>query len=216
MANTQAVSGIMKQVALAAVVDSKTLKAALYLVSATTNGTNASYTATGEVSGTNYSAGGVSVTNANAAGLTSTTAYWTPSASIVYTTVTLATAFDAVMIYSTTDSNRSLGVFIIGSQTITAGTLMLTMPPNDSRPRSNGPAVRLLPQECPTPMVLFISVTWPVAASCTMAGTRPEFFFQSIFGSFIFRCGQMLRARPIGICFLDGRSLMGGWRCRRR
>ena len=132
MANTQAVSGIMKQVALAAVVDSKTIKAALYLASATTNGTNATYTATGEVSGTNYSAGGVSVTNANAAGLTSTTAYWTPSASIVYTTVTLATAFDAVMIYSTTDSNRSLGVFTIGSGTITAGTLMLTMPPNDS------------------------------------------------------------------------------------
>ena len=122
----------MKQVALAAVVDSKALKAALYLASATTNGTNTAYTATGEVSGTNYTAGGVSVTNANAAGLTSTTAYWTPSASITYTTVTLSTAFDAVMIYSTTDTNRNLGVFTFGSQTITAGTLTLTMPTNDS------------------------------------------------------------------------------------
>jgi hypothetical protein len=132
MANTQAVSGIMKQVALAAVVDSKALKAALYLASATTNGTNTVYTATGEVSGTGYTAGGVAVTNANAAGLTSTTAYWTPSASITYTTVTLATAFDAVMIYSTTDTNRNLGVFTFGSQTITAGTFTLTMPTNDS------------------------------------------------------------------------------------
>lgn len=132
MANTQAISGTMKQVALGAVVDSKTLKAALYLVSATTNGTNTVYTATGEVSGTNYSAGGVSVTNANTAGLTSTTAYWTPSASITYTTVTLSTAFDAVMIYSTTDSNRNLGVFTFGSQTVTAGTFTLTMPTNDS------------------------------------------------------------------------------------
>ena len=132
MANTQAVSGIMKQVALAAVVDGKALKAALYLASATTNGTNTAYTATGEVSGTNYTAGGVSVTNANSAGLTSTTAYWTPSASITYTTVTLATAFDAVMIYSTTDTNRNLGVFTFGSQTITAGTFTLTMPANDS------------------------------------------------------------------------------------
>ena len=132
MANTQAVSGIMKQVALAAVVDSKALKAALYLASATTNGTNTAYTATGEVSGTNYTAGGVSVTNANSAGLTSTTAYWTPSASITYTTVTLSTAFDAVMIYSTTDTNRNLGVFTFGSQTITAGTFTLTMPTNDS------------------------------------------------------------------------------------
>lgn len=132
MANTQAISGAMKQAALGAVVDGKSLKAALYLVSATTNGSNTVYTATGEVSGTNYTAGGVSVTNANSAGLTSTTAYWTPSASITFTTVTLATAFDAVMIYSTTDSNRNLGVFTFGSQTITAGTLTLTMPTNDS------------------------------------------------------------------------------------
>lgn len=122
----------MKQAALSAVVDGKSLKAALYLVSATTNGTNSVYTATGEVSGTNYSAGGVAVTNGNTAGLTSTTAFWTPSASIVYTTVTLATAFDAVMIYSTTDTNRNIGVFTIGSTTITAGTLTITMPTNDS------------------------------------------------------------------------------------
>jgi hypothetical protein len=132
VANTQAVSGAMKQAALSAVVDGKTLKAALYLVSATTNGTNSVYTSTGEVSGTNYTAGGVSVTNANTAGLTSATAFWTPSATITYTTVTLSTAFDAVMIYSTTDTNRNLGVFTIGSQTVTAGTLTLQMPTNDS------------------------------------------------------------------------------------
>jgi hypothetical protein len=46
--------------------------------------------------------------------------------------VTLSTAFDAVMIYSTTDTNRNLGVFTFGSQTITAGTFTLTMPTNDS------------------------------------------------------------------------------------
>lgn len=132
MANTQAISGVMKQSALSAVVDGKTLKAALYLVSATTNGTNTAYTSTGEVSGTNYTAGGVAVTNANTASLTSTTAYWTPSASIVYTTVTLSTAFDAVMIYSTTDSNRNIGVFTFGSQTVTAGSVTLSMPTNDS------------------------------------------------------------------------------------
>ena len=132
MANSAGISGALKQAALSAVVDGKTLKAALYLASATTGPTNSAYTATGEVSGTNYSAGGVSITNANTAGLTSTTAYWTPSASIVFTTVTLSTAFDAVMIYSTTDTNRNLGVYSLGSQTITAGTLTLTMPTNDS------------------------------------------------------------------------------------
>lgn len=132
MANSQGISGAAKQAALSAIVDGKTLKAALYLASATTGPSNAAYTATGEVSGTNYTAGGASVTNGNNAGLTSTTAYWTPSASIAWTTVTLSTAFDAVMIYSTTDTNRNIGVFTFGSQTVTAGNFTLTMPTNDS------------------------------------------------------------------------------------
>jgi hypothetical protein len=42
-----------------------TLKAALYLASATINAATTAYTVTGEVSGTGYSAGGVTVTNAN-------------------------------------------------------------------------------------------------------------------------------------------------------
>ena len=112
--------------------DGKTLKGALYLASATTGPTNTVYTSTGEASGTNYTAGGASVTNANTAGLTSTTTFWTPSASIAWTTVTLASAVDAVMIYSTTDSNRNIGVFTFGSLTVTAGNLTLTMPTNDS------------------------------------------------------------------------------------
>jgi hypothetical protein len=131
-ANSQGITGAAKQAALAAIVNGKTLKGSLYLASATTGPTNAAYTATGEVSGSGYTATGASVTNANSAGLTGTTAYWTPSASIAWTTVTLATAFDAVMIYSTTDSDRSIGVFTFGSQTITAGNFTLTMPTNDS------------------------------------------------------------------------------------
>lgn len=132
MANSQGITGAAKQAALGAIVDGKTLKAALYLASATTGPSNAAYTATGEVSGSGYTAGGASVTNGNTAGLTGTTSYWTPSASIAWTSVTLSTAFDAVMIYSTTDSNRSIGVFTFGSQTVTAGNLTLTMPTNDS------------------------------------------------------------------------------------
>ena len=132
MANSQGIGNTAKQAALAAIVNAVTLKAALYLASATTSGATAAYTATGEVSGTGYTAGGVSVTNANTAGLTGSTTFWTPSASIVYTTVTLATAFDAVMIYDTGAANRNLGVFTFGSQTITAGTLTLTMPTNDA------------------------------------------------------------------------------------
>jgi hypothetical protein len=75
VANSQGISGVAKQAALSAVVDGKTLKAALYLASATTGPTNTAYTSTGEVSGTNYTAGGASCSNANTAGLTSTTTY---------------------------------------------------------------------------------------------------------------------------------------------
>ena len=132
MANTQGISGAAKQAMLAAVTDGKALKAALYLASATTGPSNAAYTATGEVSGSGYTAGGVSVTNANTAGLTGTTSFWTPSAAISFPSVTLGTSFDAVMIYSTTDANRSLGVYTFTAQTITAGTLTLTMPTNDA------------------------------------------------------------------------------------
>lgn len=109
-----------------------TLKFALYLASATTNGSNTAYTATGEVSGTGYSAGGVTVTNATAPSTSGTTGIWTPSASIVFSTVTLSTAFDAGMLYNSTQSNRAIGVYTFGSQTVTAGNFTLTMPTNDS------------------------------------------------------------------------------------
>lgn len=112
-----------------------TFKAALYLASATINASTTAYSATGEVSGTGYSAGGVTVTNATAptatnASSTAGVAYWTPSASITYTTVTLTTAFDAVLIYNSTQSNKAVSVHTFGSQTITAGTFTLTMPSN--------------------------------------------------------------------------------------
>ena len=109
-----------------------TVKAALYLASGSLGASTTAYSATSEVSGTGYSAGGVTVTNATAPTTSGTTAYWTPSASIVYTTVTLTTAFDTVLLYNSTQSNKAIGVFTFGSQTITAGTLTLTMPTNDS------------------------------------------------------------------------------------
>ena len=112
-----------------------TLKAALYLVSATINAATTVYTATGEVSGTGYTAGGVTVTNATAptstnSSATAGVAFFTPSASIVYTTVTLSTAFDTVLLYNSTQSNKAISVHTFGSQTITAGTFTLTMPSN--------------------------------------------------------------------------------------
>jgi hypothetical protein len=112
-----------------------TFKAALYLASATVNAATTAYSSSGEVTGTGYTAGGVTVTNATAplatnASATAGVGYWTPSASIVYTTVTLTTAFDAVLIYNNSQSNKAVSVHTFGSQTITAGTFTLTMPSN--------------------------------------------------------------------------------------
>jgi hypothetical protein len=107
-------------------------KAALYLASATYDATTIAYSATGEVSGAGYSAGGIAVTNATPPSATGTTAFWTPSASLVYTTVTLTTLFDAVLIYNSTQSNKAVSVHTFGSQSITAGTFTLTMPANDA------------------------------------------------------------------------------------
>jgi hypothetical protein len=132
MANTQGIGAVAKQVALAAIVDGKSISAALYLVTATKDGTTA-YSTTGELAATGgYTQLGKTVTNGNTAGLTGSTAYWTPSASIQWTSFTSSGAFDAVMLVSTTDANRNLGVFTFGSQSVTSGTFTLTMPTNDS------------------------------------------------------------------------------------
>ncbi len=112
-----------------------TFKAALYLATATVNASTTAYSVTNEVSGAGYTAGGVAVTNATAptstnASATAGVAYWTPSASITYSSVTLSTAFDSVLIYNNTQSNKAVSVHTFGSQTVTSGTFTLTMPSN--------------------------------------------------------------------------------------
>ena len=109
-----------------------TIKAALYLASATYNAATTAYSSTGEVSGTNYTAGGVTVTNGNAPATSGTTAYWTPSASFAWTTVTLSTSFDACLLYNSTQSNKAISVHTFGATTVTAGNFTLTMPTNDA------------------------------------------------------------------------------------
>ena len=147
MANTQAMCTSFKQDILnglhafgtsviRAGTTADSFKAALYLTTATIDATATVYTATGEVTGTNYTAGGVDLTGSPdwiAPATTGTTAYSTPTNSIVYTTVTLSTAFDAVLIYNdTAASKNAVSVHTFGSQTVTAGTFTLTMPTNDS------------------------------------------------------------------------------------
>ena len=107
-----------------------TFKAALYVTTGSLGAGTTAYTVTDEVSGSGYTPGGVTVTNATAPATSGTTAYWTPSASITYSNVTLSTAFDAVLIYNSTQSNKAVSVHTFGSQTITAGTFTLLMPAN--------------------------------------------------------------------------------------
>lgn len=143
MPNTQAVANSFKTELLnghhnfgvgviRAATTADTFKAALFLASATINASTTAYSTTGEVTGTGYTAGGITVTNATPPALTAPTAYWTPSASFAWTGLTLATAFDCVLIYNSTQSNKAVGAWTFGSTTITAGTLTLTMPANAS------------------------------------------------------------------------------------
>jgi hypothetical protein len=107
-----------------------TIKAALYLATGSQGAGTTAYSATNEVSGTGYTAGGVTVTNATAPTTSGTTAFWTPSASFAWTTVTLSTAFDCVTVYNSTQSNRAISVHTFGSQTVTAANFTLSMPTN--------------------------------------------------------------------------------------
>jgi hypothetical protein len=140
MANTQAMCTSFMQELMTATHNfttstGDTFKAALYLASATVNASTTAYSSTGEVTGTGYTPGGVTVTNGTSPLSTNTSAtagvaYWTPSASITYTSVTLSTAFDAVLIYNSSKSDKAVSVHTFGSQTVTAGTFTLTMPSN--------------------------------------------------------------------------------------
>lgn len=142
MANTQSMcTSFMEQLLTAThnftTGSGDTFKAALYEASATYNAATTAYSSSGEVTGAGYTAGGVTVTNGTSpqstnSSATAGVAYWTPSASITYTSVTLTTAFDAVLIYNSTKSNKAVSVHTFGSQTITAGTFTLTMPTNNT------------------------------------------------------------------------------------
>ena len=109
-----------------------TFKAALYLATGSLGAGTTAYSVTDEVSGAGYSAGGITVSNATAPTSSGTTAYWTPSASLTYSNVTLTTAFDAVLIYNSSQGDKAVAMYTFGSQTLTSGNFILTMPTNDA------------------------------------------------------------------------------------
>lgn len=107
-----------------------TFKAALYYdATASLSATTTVFTTTGEVSGTGYTTGGVAcVWNAPATG--SGAAYVNLNGSITYSSISTGNSVQAVLIYNYTQSNKAVAVYTFTAQTITSGTLALTMPPN--------------------------------------------------------------------------------------
>ena len=116
-----------------------TFNGALYTVTASPAITAATtvYSATGELAATgNYTAKGALITNATAPTTTGTTAFWTPSASLVWAALTSSAAFDCLLIINNKSTSGAaelaVSVHTFSSQSVTAGTFTLTMPVNDS------------------------------------------------------------------------------------
>lgn len=144
MANTQAICNSFKTDILQALhnfgttvtragTGADTFKGALYFATATLNKSTTAYSATGEVGNSgSYTAGGITITNATAPTLSTDTAVWTPSASWTTGALFSAAAFDTLLVYNSTQSNKAVAVYTFGSQTIVSGTFTLTMPANSA------------------------------------------------------------------------------------
>ena len=104
-------------------------KLALYTANADLGASTTAYTAAGESSGTNYSAGGIVLTNITPS-FQGTTSYWSFQ-NATFTNVTLTT--NGALIYNSTNGNRSVAVLNFGVNiTKTAQNLVITFPVNDA------------------------------------------------------------------------------------
>ena len=102
-----------------------TMKIALYTNSATLDATTTAYSATNEVVGTGYTAGGNTLTG-NAISYAGTTAWITFSDSS-WTTATITAR--GALIYDSTRANAAIAVLDFGAdKTSTAGTFTVQMP----------------------------------------------------------------------------------------
>jgi len=104
-------------------------KLALYTANADLGASTTAYTAAGESSGTNYTAGGIILTNITPS-FQGTTSYWSFQ-DATFTNVTLTT--NGALIYNSTNGNRSVAVLNFGVNiTKTAQNLVITFPVNDA------------------------------------------------------------------------------------
>lgn len=104
-----------------------TFKIALYTSAATLDHSTAAYSATNEVSGTGYSAGGLVLTPIAPAS-SGRTAYWSFN-DISWPSATFTA--NGALVYNSTQGNRSVFVLAFGNnKTTTAQTFAVAFPPN--------------------------------------------------------------------------------------
>ena len=106
--------------------DTDTFKVALYTASADLNATTTVYTATGEVSGTGYAAGGDATTTS--VSVTDTTAFVNFS-NVVWTAALTARG---ALIYNSSKSNKAVAILDFGADKTSVTTFTVTMPANTS------------------------------------------------------------------------------------
>jgi hypothetical protein len=107
-----------------------TFKIALYTSSATLNAATTAYSASNEVSGTGYSAGGNTLSVSQVPTSTSTTA-WLDFSDTTWSTATITA--NGALIYNSTQSNRAVAVLAFGGdKTSTAGDFTIVFPTADS------------------------------------------------------------------------------------
>ena len=100
-------------------------KLALYVATADLDADTTVYTATGEASGTNYTAGGIVLTNITPT-TSGTTGYWSFQTA-TFTNVTLTCA--GALIYNSTNQDRAVCVLNFGGTIVkTAQNLVITFP----------------------------------------------------------------------------------------
>lgn len=127
MAITTAMSNSFKQELFQAIhnIGTHTFYTSLYTSSATLDATTTAYTATNEVSGTAYVAGGQALTGGTS-GLSSGTAYITFN-NVVWSAASFSSA--GCMVYNSSASNRSCAVYNFGTTyTVSGGSFTLTWP----------------------------------------------------------------------------------------
>ena len=104
-----------------------TFNIALYSASADLGATTTEYTATGEVTGSGYVAGGIALTGTTVT-VSGTTAFVDFDAAVFSAAVTARGA----LIYNASKSNKAVAVLDFGADKTSTTTLTVTMPANTS------------------------------------------------------------------------------------